>query len=122
MTGFAGFDTDGAAWGGQSVNFGRDFTVEAWGEQLEKVYQLGWPVVAQRVAMTTQVTLDHYLENGERATCHDGYSRLRTFFLRHDVASTAEMAHCGSHLTVTSGMNVSEQARGAIQAPVLFAK
>ena len=117
---YAGFDVGGESWGGQSINFGRELTPTAWREMLLESQRLAWPVVAQRVAMTTRVSLAHYQENGTYVAGQKGYSRLRTFFLRRDIGGGGETMHCGSHLTVTAEMNVSEQAQGAIQTPIEF--
>ena len=126
---FAGFDQSNAAWGGRSVRFGRGYSdldrlvrgVDRWRAELEVAAQLDWPVVGQRLASTQQVTLDHFLPDGSITTLNNGYSRLRTFFLRSNVTDTANTVHCGSHLTVTGKtMNVSEHADGVVQAPVVF--
>ncbi len=118
---FAGFDQANTAWGGRSVRFGRQFSSEAWRKLLRESLNLNWPVVAQHVTDSMRLTLDYYQSDGSIATLQKGYTRLRTFFLRNDVQSTPHAVHCGSHITVTGDtMNVSEQARGAIQSPVHF--
>lgn len=116
---FAGFDQTNTAWGGRSVRFGRDFSAETWQTLLQDSLTLNWPVVAQRLATSQQLTLDYYLPDGTIATQHQGFTRLRTFFLRDDSADM-NAVHCGSHITVNRTMNVSEAALNAIQTPVQF--
>ena len=118
MIKFAGFDEGNEAWGGRSVRFGVSFSHDAWRELLHEAAQLAWPVVAQRLTVSQQLTIDYYRPDGSIGTLYDGFTRLRTFFLRHRKGE--ESTHCGSHLTVTSGTMQVSEASDAVQTPVLF--
>lgn len=117
---FAGFDETNTAWGGRSVRFGRDFSAEKWHQTLQNANQLNWPVVAQRLAVSQQLTLDYYRPDGTTTTQHNGYTRQRTFFVRANANTPA--THCGSHITLNNSMNVSEGSPDAIQAPIRFVR
>ena len=116
---FAGFDQTNTAWGGRSVRFGRDFSAETWRTLLQNALALNWPTVAQRLAVSQQVSLEYYQPDGSIATQDNGFTRLRTFFLRNGITDPNPI-HCGSHITINKGMNVSEASPDAIQTPVQF--
>jgi hypothetical protein len=115
---FAGFDRGNRAWGGRSLRLGTDCSAQQWQAALAESLRLPWPVVAQRLTPTAQITLDYCDEQGE-AHSYAGASRLRTFLLRPRHARGALVG--GAHLTVSaSGVAVAESTQ-AVQTPVYFA-
>lgn len=113
---FAGFDGGNQAWGGRSLQIGRDHTAESWQKLLQTSSELPWPVVAQRLTPSIQLNIPYLDEKGTVYTLHNGTTRLRTFFFRENGRS----APCGSHLTVSPQTQVSESTT-AVQTSVIFA-
>ncbi len=65
---YAGFDGGNAAWGGRSVEIGREQTPAQWHERLHQAAALPWPVVAQR--MVESVRTGCRLCDKRRRSCH----------------------------------------------------
>ena len=112
---FAGFDGDNRAWGGRSLRFGGDGTVDEWRSALYEAVELPWPVVAQRLVPSARLDLDYNDARGTAARLTGGHTRLRTFLLR----DAGNVLAAGSHLTFSARAAVSE-ATDAVQAPVVW--
>lgn len=113
---YAGFDGDNQAWGGRSVQFGRDHDAAGWERTLREAAALPWPVVAQRLTHSVRVDIG-YLDAGDKPRqLQAGHTRLRAFLLR---MPGGKVRACGSHLTVSPSAQVSE-ATDSVQAPIRF--
>jgi hypothetical protein len=111
---YAGFDGDNQAWGGRSLRFGRDGSADAWHKSLCEAVEHPWPVVAQRLVPSAQGDIDYYDRDDQGRRLSAGHTRLRSFLLRDG----SDVLAVGTHLTVSSGPQVSE-ATDAVQAPVV---
>ena len=131
---FAGFASGQQAWGGRSLQIGAQHTERSWRRVIEQYLALPFPVVAQRLAPTAQVDIEYVDASGNVQVMGNGFTRLRTFFLREDSPSPAtkeqervaslrpggEVAAVGSHLTVTGGSMQVSESTDSVQAPVIF--
>ncbi|MBL8045931.1 MAG: hypothetical protein JNL09_05285 [Anaerolineales bacterium] len=122
---FSGYDTGQNGWGGRSVQIGAQHTAESWAQVLQAYTQLSIPTVAQRVAHSARVNIEYVDKSGTRQTMKDGFTRLRSFFLRQSPSPKGkgiggEGSVCGSHLTVSGGTMQVSEATDAVQAPILF--
>jgi hypothetical protein len=144
---FSGYDTGQNGWGGRSVQIGSQHTAEGWAQVLRAYTALPIPTVAQRVAHSARVNIEYFDKNGARQTLQNGFTRLRSFFLRdnkhpersavfvHGAQSkdahpstaaplrfaSAQGAYAlGSHLTVSGGTMQVSEATDSVQAPVIF--
>lgn len=113
---YAGFDGDNRAWGGRSIEFGRDHSDASWASVLNGAAALPWPVVAQRLAPSARIDIDYFDGDGHVRRMQDGVTRLRSFLLR---GRDGDCRALGSHLTVSSEERVSESI-AAVQAPIVF--
>lgn len=122
---FSGYDTGQNGWGGRSVQIGAQHTSESWAQVLQTYTALPIPTVAQRVAHTARVNIEYFDKNGARQTLKEGFTRLRSFFLRAPPSpfgrgAGGEGKACGSHLTVSGGTMQVSEATDAVQAPIIF--
>jgi hypothetical protein len=122
---FAGFDSGQQAWGGRSLQIGAQHTDASWRRVLEHYLDLPFPVVAQRLTPTAQVDVDYVDAAGNMRTMHNGFTRLRTFFLRGASPSPIgrggrAVRACGSHLTLSGGSMQVSESTDSVQAPVIF--
>lgn len=117
---FSGYDTGQLGWGGRSVQIGAQHTPESWAQVLRAYTALPIPTVAQRLAPSARVSIDYFERNGARQTMLNGFTRLRTFFLRDDKHPERSAYLCGSHLTVSGGTMQVSEATDSVQAPIVF--
>ncbi len=116
---YAGYDRGNQAWGGRSLQVGRQHTSDEWARILDSCLELPWPVVAQRVAPTARIDIAYVNTDGNLGWMRQGATRLRSFMLR-DGSAAPTVTVAGSHLTVSStAMQVSE-GTDTVQAPVVF--
>jgi hypothetical protein len=118
---YAGYDGGNQAWGGRSLRLGAHCTPDEWAELLEGCAALPWPVVAQRLAPSAQISIDYLDAGGAVHRMERGTTRLRSFLLRapdHDAGGAALV--CGSHLTVVSGASHVAESTASVQAPVVY--
>lgn len=113
---YAGFDGDNQAWGGRSLQFGRDHSAASWAATLREAVALPWPVVAQRLTHSAKIDIDYYDGHDRVSHLSGGVTRLRSFLFR----DTNQRPHAlGSHITVAKDDRVAESTT-AVQAPVRF--
>lgn len=113
---YAGFDGDNQAWGGRSVEFGRDYSDASWSTVLNGAITLPWPVIAQRLTPSARIDIDYYDDKGNIGRLKGGVTRLRSYLLR---GRAGDCHAFGSHLTVSSDVRVSEGI-DAVQTPIVF--
>ncbi len=113
---YAGFDGGNQAWGGRSLQCGRDYAPSDWQKIVREAAALPWPVVAQRLTPSAQIDAIYYDANGEKRVLSGATTRLRSFLLRD---ATGRVDALGAHLTVSVGTAVAE-SRAAVQMPVRF--
>lgn len=113
---FAGYDQGQQAWGGRSLQIGTQHTGASWQTTIAAYGALPWPVVAQRLTPSLQVTIAYLDEQAEMRWLAQGHTRLRLFFLRQ----RDEVSAAGAHLTVSGGTLQVSEATDAVQAPVTF--
>jgi hypothetical protein len=112
---YAGFDGGNQAWGGRSIQFGRDHTAASWVTALRQAAELPWPIIAQRLTPSARLDVEYY-DGDDVRTLNQGHSRLRVFLLRHPQDGARAV---GAHLTVSPSAPVAETT-AAVQTPVRF--
>ncbi|MGQ0601525.1 MAG: hypothetical protein ACT4QE_07495 [Anaerolineales bacterium] len=122
---FAGFDSGQQAWGGRSLQIGAQHTQKSWVGVLAQYAALPFPVVAQRIAPTAQVDIEFVDARENVQVMRQGYTRLRTFFLRGLSPSPIGregrgVRAVGSHLTISGGSMQVSESTDSVQAPVKF--
>lgn len=113
---YAGFDGDNQAWGGRSLQYGRDHSADSWAKTVRDATRFPWPVVAQRLVPSARLNIEYYDADDNRRILPQGNTRLRSFLLRD---KHQRLYATGSHLTVSTGDRVAESI-DSVQAPVRF--
>jgi len=114
---YAGFDGGNRAWGGRSLQFGRDYGPTAWQKLLCEAAALPWPVVAQSLTPSAQLDITYYDEAGQERMLLGATTRLRSFLLRD---MTGRVDTLGTHLTAAAGSMAVAESVAAVQTPVRF--
>ncbi len=113
---YAGFDGGNRAWGGRSLQLGRDSEPAAWQKLLCEAAALPWPVVAQRLTPSARLDVAYYDEAGHERVLSGATTRLRSFLLRD---ATGRVDALGTHLTAAAATAVAESVT-AVQTPIRF--